>query len=190
MSIEYSVAHDNLKKLVSAYSESGEQANEAQTRFSFIDRMLEECLDWPKSETEVEVFESEGRTDYELGRPRIFIVEAKASRDGFKIPPKRARTRMPLQSLMRFDEAVHDAVTQAQAYGAKRGVRPVAVSNGSQLIAFLATRDDGIAPLEGDAVVLDGFEELLKHFNIIYCIRHKWSFVGFNKCCTTKEPHI
>ena len=168
MSIECSVAHDNLKKLVAAYSESGEQANEAQTRFSFIDRMLEECLDWPKSETEVEVFESEGRTDYELGRPRIFIVEAKASRDGFKIPPKRARTRMPLQSLMRFDEAVHDAVTQAQAYGAKRGVRPVAVSNGSQLIAFLATRDDGIAPLEGDAVVLDGFEELLKHFNIIY----------------------
>lgn len=168
MSLEYSVAHDNLKKLISEYSMLEDQANEAQTRFSFIDRLLLECLDWPRSETEVEKFESEGRTDYELGRPRVFIVEAKASRDGFKIPPKRARTRVTLQSLMRFDAAVHDAVNQAQDYGARRGVRPVAISNGAQLIAFLATREDGIPPLEGDALVFDGFEELLKHFNLIY----------------------
>lgn len=168
MSLEYSVAYDNLRNLIDEYTELDDQANEAQTRFSFIDRLLLECLGWPRSETVVELFESEGRTDYELGRPRVFIVEAKASRDGLKIPPKRARTRVSIQSLMRFDGAAHDAITQAQKYGATRGVRPVAISNGSQLIAFLATREDGVAPLDGDAIVFDGFKELLKHFNLIY----------------------
>lgn len=168
MSLEYSVANENLKKLILEFAEIGSAANEAQTRFSFIDKLLEECLDWPRSETEVERFESEGRTDYELGRPRIFIVEAKARRDGLKIPPKRARTRVSLQSLMKFDAAVSDAIVQAQEYGAKRGVRPVAVANGPQLIAFLATREDGLAPLDGDALVFDGFEELSKHFNVVY----------------------
>jgi len=168
MSLEYSVAYDNLNNLIAEYSEIGDQANEAQTRFSFIDTFLSECLDWPRSETDVELFESEGRADYQLGHPRVFIVEAKASRDALKIPPKRARTRVSLQSLMKFDIAVRDAIIQVQNYGATRGVRPVAISNGSQLIAFLATREDGVSPLDGEAIVFDGFDELLKHFNLIY----------------------
>ncbi|WP_312834187.1 hypothetical protein [Comamonas sp.] len=168
MSLEYSVAQANLQKLIDEFSNMGNSINEAQTRFSFIDSFLQDCLDWPKSITEVEVFESEGRTDYELGKPRVFILEAKATRDAFKIPPKRNRNRLSIQSLIRYDPAVKEAITQAQKYGAQRGVRLVAVSNGPQLIAFMATRDDGISPLEGDAIVFDGYEDLLKHFNVAY----------------------
>lgn len=169
MTIEYSIARENLEKLIEEFSSVEGDINEAQTRYSFIDKLLEECLGWSRSEIDVEKFESEGRTDYELGRPRIFIVEAKANRVVFKIPPKvNNRYRLSLQSLIKFDSPTGEAIAQVQEYGARRGVRVVAVSNGPQLIAFLSTRDDGVAPLNGDAIVFDGYEDILRNFHSIY----------------------
>src|SRR5687767_3475943 len=100
MPIEFSVARSNLDKLIQEYSPLGELSNEAQTRFAFIDRFIRECLDWPDSEIAVEVYEDGGRTDYECGKPRTLIVEAKASRDPLRIPPRRSRNRLSLQSLV------------------------------------------------------------------------------------------
>lgn len=168
MTLEYSIAKDNLDKLIQDFSSAEGEINEAQTRYSFIDKFLEECLGWNRSDIEVEKFESEGRTDYELGKPRIFIVEAKASRFIFRIPPKKNRNRLSLQSLIKFDNPTGEAISQVQEYGAKRGVRIVAVSNGHQLIAFLSTRDDGTPPLNGDAIVFDGYEDIRKNFHEIY----------------------
>jgi GTPase SAR1 family protein len=168
MSLDYSIAYANLQKIIQEFSPIGELTNEAQTRFSFIDQLLEECLGWPISETRVEAYENEGRTDYELGLPRIFIVEAKAARDGLKFPPKKKQNRVSLQSLIKFNQSTASAILQAQAYGATRGVRPVAVSNGPQLIAFLATRDDGVSPLDGDAIIFDGYDDIATNFSLLY----------------------
>ena len=168
MTVDFSLARSNLEKLIHEYSPLGELSNEAQTRFSFIDKFLEDCLEWPRSEIKVELYEDGGRTDYECGTPRMLIVEAKTSKSALKLPPKRSRSRVALASLIAFDETTAAAIRQVQSYGQSRGVQITAVSNGSQLIAFLASRVDGISPLDGDAIVFDGYEDLLKNFSLVY----------------------
>ena len=168
MSIEFSIAKSNLNTLIHEYSPLGDLSNEAQTRFSFIDKFLEVCLGWSRAEIKVEKHEEAGRTDYECGSPRVLIVEAKTSATPFKLPPKKNKNRLSLRSLIEYDAPTGDAIKQTQGYGQNRGVQLVAISNGPQLIAFLATRSDGVAPINGDAVVFDGYEDLLKGFNLVY----------------------
>lgn len=173
MTVEFSLAKANLQKLIQEFSPLGALSNEAQTRFSFIDKLLEECLGWPRLEIKVEVYEDQGRTDYECGQPRALIVEAKKSKVTFKFPPKKGRQKILLSSLMEFDDEVKAAIVQVQEYGSKRGVGPVAVSNGPQLIVFLATNLDGKTPLKGSALVFDGYEELLGSFSVLYEVLSK-----------------
>lgn len=170
MTLEFSVAKENLQGLVREYSPFGELSNEAQTRFSFIDSFLELCLDWPKNEIVVERHEDGGRTDYECGKPRRLVVEAKKSSSPLRFPPtvKRNRNRASLASLIQFDDVAAMALRQVLLYGQSRGVQAVVLTNGPQLVAFLATRTDGIAPLDGDALVFDGYEEIVNRFSTIY----------------------
>jgi GTPase SAR1 family protein len=170
MSIEYSEGLENLKKLVAEYSPLGELSNEAQTRFSFVDLFLRNCLGWEVVETKVEVTQAGERTDYECGSPRALIIEAKRSADQFKFPPRGPRSggRIRLDSLCAFSDDMKDAILQAQKYCQSRGVELAAVSNASQLIIFMATRTDGRSPLAGDALVFDGYEEIVKNFVTVF----------------------
>ncbi|EOB4245721.1 hypothetical protein ACIL2N_001496 [Vibrio metschnikovii] len=69
-------ARQVLFELAEKYGKA-EIKNEAQTRFHIIDRVLEDCFNW-RDDIEVEKHESKnGFTDYELGKPRILVVEAK-----------------------------------------------------------------------------------------------------------------
>jgi GTPase SAR1 family protein len=167
--IEYSLAIANLNKLVQEFSPLGDLSNEAQTRFSFIDRVLEECLGWDRSEIRVEVYEDGGRTDYECGLPRKLIVEAKHAKKPFNLPPKRAgKAKVLIESLIEFDPDAGEAIRQVQVYGASRGVGPVAVANGPQLLIFSASNLSGKSPLKGVALVFDGYDEIVSGFNLIY----------------------
>ena len=170
MSIEFSVASENLKKLIAEFSPLGDLSNEAQTRFSFIDRVLQDCLGWLNSEINVEVHEGGERTDYECGRPRAMIVEAKRSSALFSFPARGVRNanRVRLDSLISYCEDAGQAISQAQRYCQGRGVDLAVVSNASQLIIFLATRADGVSPLTGDAIVFDGYEDLVKNFTLVF----------------------
>lgn len=60
--------------------------NEAQTRFFIIEHLLFECLGWDKKFVEVEKNEENKFTDYELGTPRLAILEAKREGKTFEIP--------------------------------------------------------------------------------------------------------
>lgn len=77
MTIEFNIAQARLAELIGEFSLIGQEANEAQTRFAFIDRFLTDCLGWPKASIKVEVCENGDRSDYECGSPRQLIVEAK-----------------------------------------------------------------------------------------------------------------
>lgn len=171
MSLEFSVGAKNLQRLIAEFSPFGDLSNEAQTRFSFIDQFLKECLGWSEvGVVRVEVIERGDRTDYECGQPRQLIVEAKRASSEFRFPPRGAKTnaRIRIRSLIDFDKVVSDAISQVATYCQSRGVQIAAISNGPQLVIFLANRLDGIAPLDGDALLFSSYEELSKGFNLAY----------------------
>ena len=166
MTIEFSVALEALKGLVSEFSQFDEPTNEAQTRFAFINRFLTECLGWRYDQIRVEVYENGERTDYECGDPRQLIIEAKRADCSFEFPPrgKKANSRINIRSIMGFNNPTKSAIEQVLSYCQERGVPLAAISNGHQLILFLASRLDGISPLDGDATFL--------------CQRSLWHYLG------------
>ena len=139
--------------------------NEAQTRFHIIDRVLEDCFNW-RDDIEVEKYESKnGFTDYELGKPRILVVEAKREGIPFDIPAGLSKQlTVPIQSLFEANTALKEAIEQVQTYCARRGVPLALVTNGHQYVAFLASRTDGVDVLDGDALVFTSLDHMHHHF--------------------------
>ncbi|HBU50480.1 MAG TPA: hypothetical protein DEB45_04395 [Alteromonas australica] len=140
--------------------------NEAQTRFHIIDEIIEECLNW-KGETQVERFESKnGFTDYELGKPRKVVVEAKRSEVSFEIPVGRnpKKFTLPIRSLILSNLPLENAMAQARDYCSARGVPIAVVTNGHQFVAFIANRVDGVSVFDGLALVFESLEDLYDNF--------------------------
>ena len=104
-------------------------------------------------------------TDYSLGKPYTnLIVEAKKENIYFTVP---AGFHDLTYRIQRFkDEApdVYGAVKQGMGYCQSRGVPFGAVCNGHQFVAFLASRTDGVPPLEGRALVLHSLQHMTEHF--------------------------
>ena len=50
------------------------------------------------------------------------------------------------------NKVLKEAVQQVAGYCQERGVSLGCVCNGTQLVAFIAARNDGIAPLKGKAI--------------------------------------
>ena len=155
-----------LVRLLKDIDESQLDWNEAETRFQIIDRIIVECLGWPRESLRLEQGQK-GRaySDYELGDPRCAIWEAKRQNHTFELPadPQR-RTLKDLPSVMALDGKVSTAIQQVQEYCSARGVELAVATNGHQIIAFLATRSDGIAPLQGRCFVINGYEQLKEEF--------------------------
>ncbi|PXF28643.1 hypothetical protein WH50_25220 [Pokkaliibacter plantistimulans] len=149
--------------------------NEAQTRFHIIDDIIFSCLGWPKDQVEVENSEQRKFTDYELGKPRLAIIEAKREGSIFSIPAGLScKLLMDLKSLSRMDSDLSDAIIQVQNYCSQRGVPVGIVTNGSQIIAFLASRQDGISVIDGNAVVFTSLEHLKENFTLA------WDLISFH----------
>lgn len=139
--------------------------NEAETRFQIIDRIIVECLGWPRESVRLEQAHNRTYSDYELGLPRRAIWEAKRQKLTFELPahPKGNFLR-DLPSVIALDEDVSEAISQVQRYCSDRGVEIAVATNGHQIIAFLATRSDGTAPLEGRCFVINGYEQMKSNF--------------------------
>ncbi|MYM30335.1 hypothetical protein GTP58_18550 [Duganella sp. CY15W] len=170
MTIEFSLAEQVFRELVDEFAAIILDANEAQTRFAFIDRLLVESLGWPREHIKVEVYEGGDRSDYECGAPRQMIVEAKKASSSFSFPPRASNfaNKLKLLSLMAFNDSTKSAIEQVYKYCQDRGVPVAAICNGPQIIFFLASRLDGTAPLDGHAFVYDSFDAMKKGFNTIY----------------------
>lgn len=162
--LNLSEGKENLHKLISTLS-SHNSMNEAQTRFHIIDEVIINCLGW-EGEIEVEKYENNGFTDYELGKPRIAILEAKKEGVAFKIPVGHFNKNViSLKSLIEFCSEAKYAIEQVQKYASQRGVPIAIVSNGQQFIAFLASRMDGKNVYEGDALYYESLNQMLTNFN-------------------------
>lgn len=157
----------NLKHLIDSFSKTSNM-NEAQTRFHIIDFLLKKCLGW-ENEIEVEKYEDSSFTDYELGNPRIAILEAKREGRVFEIPAGYKDKRIvDLSSLIEFGDETKSAILQVQQYCSLRGVRVAIISNGNQYITFLASRTDGKSVFESDAVIFHSLEDIYGDFNNVW----------------------
>lgn len=154
----------NLLSIIQSENKDSDM-NEAQTRFHKIDRVLFDCLGWGKTNVEVENCEQRKFTDYELGKPRLAVLEAKREGRIFSIAASEPKKlKYDLKTLMLFSKELDEAIRQAQDYCSQRGVPIAIVSNGHQLIAFLASRLDGVSIFDGDAVVFKSLEHLHENF--------------------------
>ncbi|MEE4378206.1 MAG: hypothetical protein V2J55_11955, partial [Candidatus Competibacteraceae bacterium] len=138
---------NSLNRLIADLDRRKPDWNEAETRFQFIDPFLTKCLGWPRPMIHVEKVQDREHTDYELGEPRVVIWEAKREGHYFDLPANPSRKAIvSLASIMQSSKEASNAIRQAQSYCSARGVQYAVVCNGHQLIAFLATRWDGVSP--------------------------------------------
>lgn len=154
-----------LKAIRAEIDTAKSDLNEADTRFHIIDRVINECFGWPKTAFRLEQSQGRAYSDYELGIPRRVIWEAKREGRIFALPanPKR-RLISDLPSVIALGGEAEEAIRQVQRYCADRGVDIAVATNGHQFIAFLATRADGIAPLDGKCLIIDGLAQLHDEF--------------------------
>lgn len=159
----------NLKKIIGDRKSIETKWNEADTRFQFIDLLLTKCLGWPRDKISLEKHDNGEYTDYELGVPRSVIWEAKRSGAYFELPAgSNSSTVVNIVDLLSTSEVTSKAIRQVQQYCASRGVQYAVVCNGQQIIAFLATRWDGVPPLKGRALVFNGFIKMISNFSELW----------------------
>jgi hypothetical protein len=162
---DYEASRSSLGDLRSWYEANAASRNEATTRLQLIDRLFFECLGWSKNDAVLEQRHDGEYADYVFSTFRpVLIVEAKKESNYFELPVGQAKIEYSITALRRDFPNVKLAVEQVAGYCQSRGVPFGAVSNGHQLIAFVATRSDGNPPLEGRALVFDSLDHMAAHF--------------------------
>lgn len=172
MSNEYERGRHAIELLQAWYSTNSGSRNEATTRLHIIDQLLFECLSWDKrTDCISEERFDETYADYTLLCPRrILIIEAKKEGLYFDIPTGMSNRQYSIGVLRRDIPELGKAINQAASYCQQRGTPFGAVTNGYQLVAFLASREDGLAPQEGRAIVFESMEAMVKDFKTLWAI--------------------
>jgi len=157
------VGFDSGPETLQALIQSGDAAlalNEADTRFRIIDTVFFDCLDWPKVSVNMEERLEGKYADYTfVADARVAILEAKREGHHFELPTDVSAGTLSLRAVM-TGMGVEDAVRQVMTYCQERGVPIGIVSNGWQLVAFVAARSDGVAPSDGRAVVYPSLSDV------------------------------
>ncbi len=158
MSNQYELCHSNLKMLARDFEGIKANRNEATTRLQLIDRLFFDCLGWSKSDCIAEEPHNNKYADYTFLAPRrILIVEAKREGNYFEVPAGSTHLEYTIPSLIRDNPNLDHALQQVARYCQSRGVLFGAITNGHQIVAFVATRSDN-PPLEGRALVFPSLD--------------------------------
>jgi hypothetical protein len=170
----YEAGKAALDQLITWYDEHAHDLdrNEDTTRFHLIDVLLRDVLAWPVEEITTEEAHDGKYLDYSLGRPATrMIVEAKRERHYFSLPVGTTALFQRLTSLTDATEGGRDlraALAQVSGYCASKGVQLAIVSNGTQLVAFVAVRTDGLPPLEGKGLVFSSLSAMRENFHVLW----------------------
>ena len=158
-----------LKEIEELFRDSDKIRNEAQTRHHIINKIIYDVLDWPEDQVEVEDYEQKTFTDYQLGKPRQVIIEAKREGRTFEIPAGLSRKNIiDISSLLKSNEDLKGAIEQVQLYCSTRGTPIAIATNGHQYISFVASNQNGCSPLEGKALVFDSLKNMLENFTLVW----------------------
>jgi hypothetical protein len=165
----YDTGYRNLGALLEWYEPRKSNRNEATTRLHLINRIFIECLGWQFEQMICEEYHSSEYADFTFHAPRpIMIAEAKKEGDYFELPVGIETLEYALETLFRDFPNLKSAIEQVAHYCQTRGVPFGIVTNGHQLVAFLATRNDGVAPFEGKAIVFDSLERMLADYKELW----------------------
>lgn len=166
---DYESSKLHLEEMKSWFSKERPNMNEATTRLMMIDKLFFECLGWDKGDVILEESENNEYTDYTFLNPRrILIVEAKKEGTYFNIPIEKNHIEYTLRSIAKDSDNIRNAVEQVMKYCQQRGVQNAVVTNGHQLIAFIAVKSDGTSPLDGKALVFSSIDLMLSNFNELW----------------------
>lgn len=165
MSDFYEQCRSNLEKLVLWYQDHVADRNEATTRLHLIDHLFMRCLAWTADDVIAEESHDGQYSDYTFLAPRrVLIVEAKKEGAYFEVPAGTNHLEYSLRTISRDNPSLKTALEQVADYCQNRGTPLGAVCNGHQLVVFVATRNDGVAPLDGRALVFPSLESMLESF--------------------------
>lgn len=154
-----------VSQLAVTEEHSPRDRNEATTRLNLIDTLFFDALGWPREEVILEEPIDQTYTDYSFGRPATrLIVEAKREGEYFTLPETSGASVLRLATLLRGNQNLSNAVKQTTAYCGSRGVELGVVTNGHQMVAFLGSRNDGMSPVNGRAVVFRSLREMEDRF--------------------------
>jgi hypothetical protein len=167
---DYDRGKHSLDELINWWnSEGAGTRNEATTRLHLIDGLLTGVLCWPKGDITAEQSHGGTFTDYELGKPATrVIVEAKKEGIYFELPAGVGPGTIAIPSVADNSDDIKDAIQQVLRYCQDRGVALAVVTNGHQILAFVASRQDGVPPLTGRALVFDSLEAVRSSFQLAW----------------------
>ena len=187
MSIDkYESGRKTLEILIEDFKELDiNKFNEADTRFRFIDKILIECLNWEPKDINNEDVKDNHFADYKLNlfRP-VAVWEAKRIGNYFELPVGVSKLIMPLKTICKDNQNIKDALIQVGGYCHERGIKIGVVSNGWQIIAFVANRNDSVPPLDGNGLVIPSLEFFLANYKEVWnCLSKN----GFQEDYITKK---
>ena len=167
---DYDESYDNLTELLKKTANSNaSHSNEATTRLQLVDELFFGCLGWDKNDCLAEDHHEGTYTDYSLGKPMVnLIIEAKKEDIYFTLPAGFTDITYRIERFKNEASDVYEAIEQAMGYCQSRGVPYGVVCNGHQLVAFLASRTDGIPPMQGKALVLGSLDHMATHFRSLW----------------------
>src|SRR5260370_2662430 len=169
MASDYETCRGNLEKLVVWYATKASERNEATTRLQLIDEIFFNCLGWDKEDSVLEEPYQGEYADYTFIAPRrVLIVEAKKEGNYFEVPAGKDHLEYSLAALMRDYPNLKAAIEQAAGYCQLRGVPFGVIFNGHQIVAFVATRNDGLPPFQGKALVFPSLDFMLSNFHELW----------------------
>lgn len=168
--MDYEQARDNIDKLITWHGShpSDGLRNEAATRLHLVDSLIRDCLGWPLAEIDPERYVQGEYSDYELGVPKRMLVEAKREGKCFELPAGLSKAVVRISTLYAANTEIQMAIQQALRYCQTRSIPIGVVANGHQLIAFLGSRQDGVLPEDGNALVFPSLQEMRNRFRQIW----------------------
>jgi len=174
MGSQFEVGKKAIEALAEWYISHAASRNEATTRLHLIDDLLFECLFWDKRSDCITEERLDGLyADYTLMCPRrMVIVEAKKEDVYFDIPSGLSNRQYAIRTLSDVP-GLAEAIRQAAGYCQQRGTPYGVVTNGHQLVAFLGSREDGLLPEEGRAIVFESLEAMVADFPTLWKVLSK-----------------
>lgn len=169
--VDFETAQESFRGLLAWAKEhdADRLRNEAATRMHLIDRLFFECLGWHREDCEPEDARDGKYADYVFSsRGRLLLVEAKREGTYFELPSGLNKRVIKIQTLVDGNKPMDDAMRQAMSYAFERGLAVCTVANGHQLVTALASRQDGVPPMEGYAQVFVSLTDMAEHFRVLW----------------------